>query len=158
MKARGRAMKARVCSLVALSLLTGCAVAPLKQQDLVAQPVTELCTTLAVSALTGSASLNGHPVSELVLMDELKRRGEMCDPWQGYVKLAVVRLKYQAQAQAAATARQQALSAALLQASATFQAMQPRPYNVPAPVSPTTSTTNCHKDNFGNVQCTTNSQ
>lgn len=110
--------------------LAGCADQQIRLAD---APSSELCVELADTVLTGQPYQADafHPVQQSALVNELRSRGEKCDPWSNNLNLAYSRLQLQLQ-------REQQAWAGMAQGAALMQAS--RPVVVPSPLHNTTTT------------------
>jgi hypothetical protein len=95
--------------------LSGCAVQPI---NIAALPSNELCVDLATTTLTGQpySADAFHHVQQSELVNEIHSRGEQCQPWGEYMKVAYARLELQLQRDQQA-AQGIAAGAALMEAS-----------------------------------------
>lgn len=124
-------MKQTLLAFVAAStipLISGCATSPVTPSELHSASSDEICIAAVITALTGSASYNGHPIPRDMLNREGRSRGLTCEPRDYYVSVAKYRLQREQAAEQSTLLAEQAIAGGmqqgLQQVQAQFQARQ----------------------------------
>lgn len=112
----------RKIALLGSLLLCSCASQPITQEQLSHVSPFEMCVGAEIFLLTGSLTMNGHPVDSQLLADEGIRRDIKCEPRSYYQNIARARLQQEQIAAQNRAAQQQALAAALAGAAQQVQA------------------------------------